>query len=96
VGHDTKHCPTSKNQTDPGDEKYKARTCCTKWRRRPHPATGYGDDAGPSRRGGCIKSEELRHLNEELCRDLQNHASEREEEDHEPVTPPKEFPMSFS
>jgi len=29
VRHDTKHCPTSKNQEDRGDEKYKAGTCCT-------------------------------------------------------------------
>ena len=41
-------------------------------------------------------SKELRRSNEELRRDLQNHAGEREEEDQEPVTPPREFPMLFS
>jgi len=30
VGHDTKHCPISKNQEDPRDEKYEAGTSCTK------------------------------------------------------------------
>jgi len=29
VGHDIKHCPASKNQIDPGDEKYEAGACCT-------------------------------------------------------------------
>ena len=41
-------------------------------------------------------NEELRHSNEELRRDLQNYAGEREEEDQEPVTLPREFPMPFS
>jgi len=41
-------------------------------------------------------SEELRRSNEELCRDLQTRANEREGADQEPVTSPKEFPMSFS
>jgi len=41
-------------------------------------------------------NEELRRSNEELRRDLQNQAGERKEEDQEPVTPPREFPMSFS
>ena len=41
-------------------------------------------------------NEELRQLNEELHRDLQNQAREREEEDQEPATPPREFPMPFS
>jgi len=31
-----------------------------------------------------------------LRRDLQNHASKHEEEDQEPATPPREFPMPFS
>ena len=62
VGHDTKHCPISKNQTDPGDEKYEAGTCCTKRGQRPHLATGYGDDAGPSRRDGGVKSKPRTHL----------------------------------
>jgi len=39
---------------------------------------------------------ELRRSNEELRRDLQNQAGEREEEDQEPATPPREFPMPFS
>ena len=41
-------------------------------------------------------SEELRHSNEELHRDLKNRADEREEEDQEPATPPREFPTPFS
>ncbi|XP_068498281.1 uncharacterized protein [Phaseolus vulgaris] len=41
-------------------------------------------------------NEEMRHSNEELRRDLQNHAGEREKEDQEPVMPPREFSMSFS
>jgi len=41
-------------------------------------------------------NEELRLSNEELRRDLQNQAGGREERDREPVTPPREFPMSFS
>ncbi|XP_068486398.1 uncharacterized protein [Phaseolus vulgaris] len=41
-------------------------------------------------------NEELRRSNEELRRDLQNQADEREEEDQEPATPPREFPMPFS
>jgi len=38
-------------------------------------------------------SEDLRRSNEELRRDLQNRANE---EDQEPATPPREFPMPFS
>ena len=30
--------------------------------RKPHPATGYGNDAGPSRRSGCVKSKPRTHL----------------------------------
>jgi len=41
-------------------------------------------------------SEELRRSNEELRRDLQNRADEAEEEDQEPATLPREFPMPFS
>jgi len=41
-------------------------------------------------------NEELPQSNEELRRDLQNQAGEREVEDQEPATPPREFPMSFS
>jgi len=41
-------------------------------------------------------NKEMRRSNEELRRDLQNHAGEREEEDQEPVTPLREFPMPFS
>ena len=41
-------------------------------------------------------NEELRQLNEELHRDLQTQAGEREKEDQEPTTPPREFPMPFS
>jgi len=41
-------------------------------------------------------NKELRRSNEELRRDLQNQEGEREEEDQEPVTLPREFPMSFS
>jgi len=40
-------------------------------------------------------NKKLRRLNEELRRDLQNHAGEHEEEDQESATPPKEFPMPF-
>jgi len=40
-------------------------------------------------------NEELRRSNEELRRDLQNQEGESEE-DQEPVTPPREFPMPFS
>ena len=42
------------------------------------------------------RNEELRHSNEELCRDLQTRAGERENADQEPVTPPREFPTPFS
>ena len=41
-------------------------------------------------------SVELRRSNEELCRDLQTLAGEREGADQEPVTLPKEFPTPFS
>jgi len=41
-------------------------------------------------------SEELRRSNEELRRDLQTRAGEREGADHKPVTPPREFPTPFS
>jgi len=41
-------------------------------------------------------NEELRRLNEELRRDMQNQAGEREEGDQEPAMPPQEFPMPFS
>ena len=41
-------------------------------------------------------SEELHRSNEELRRDLQNRTGERGEEDQEPATPPREFPMPFS
>ena len=61
VGHDLKHCPTSKNKKDQEDEKYEARICCTKRGRKPHPATYYGNDAGPPRRSGCVKSGSRTH-----------------------------------
>jgi len=61
MGHDTKHFPTNKNKKDRKDEKYEAGTCCTKRWREPHPATGYGNDAGPSRRGGCVKIQPRMH-----------------------------------
>ena len=41
-------------------------------------------------------SEELCLSNEELCRDLQTHATEREGADQEPATPPRVFPTPFS
>ena len=41
-------------------------------------------------------SEELHRSNEELRRDLQTRAGEREGADQEPVTPPREFPTPFS
>ena len=41
-------------------------------------------------------SKELRRSNEELRKNLLNHAGEREEEDQEPATPPREFLMPFS
>jgi len=41
-------------------------------------------------------SEELRRSNEELRRDLQTRAGEREGVDQESVTPPREFPTPFS
>ncbi|XP_068503773.1 uncharacterized protein [Phaseolus vulgaris] len=41
-------------------------------------------------------SGELRRSNEELHKDMQNHVGEREEEDQEPATPPREFPMLLS
>ena len=46
--------------------------------------------------GSRATSEELRRSNEELRRDLQNRAGEREEEDQEPATSPREFLTSFS
>ena len=61
VGHDTKHCPTSKNQEDSGDKKYEARTYCTKRGRGPHPATGYGNDVSPSGRDGRVESKPRTH-----------------------------------
>jgi len=40
--------------------------------------------------------EELHRTNEELRRDLRNLAWEREVEEQEPATPPRDFPMPFS
>ena len=42
------------------------------------------------------RNEELRRINEELRRDLRNQAMEREVEEQEPATPPRDFPMPFS
>ena len=50
------------------------------------------DDLAASR----AMNEELHLSNEELRRDLQNHAGAHEEGDREPATPPREFPMPFS
>jgi len=41
-------------------------------------------------------SEELRRSNEELLKDLQNRTNEREEEDQELATPPRDFSTPFS
>jgi len=41
-------------------------------------------------------SEEMHRSNEELRRDLQTRAGEREDADQGPVTPPREFPTPFS
>ena len=46
--------------------------------------------------GSRATSEELCCSNEELRKDLQNRAGEREEEDQELATPPREFLTSFS
>jgi len=42
------------------------------------------------------RNEELQRTNEELRRDFWNQAGEREVEDQEPLTPPRDFPMPFS
>jgi len=42
------------------------------------------------------RNEELRRTNEELRKNLQNEAGEREVEEQEPATPPRAFPMPFS
>jgi len=42
------------------------------------------------------RNEELQRTNEELRRRLRNQAEEREVEDQEPATPPRDFPMPFS
>jgi len=42
------------------------------------------------------RNEELQRANEELRRDLRDRAGEREVEDQELATPPREFPMPFS
>jgi len=42
------------------------------------------------------RNEELHRTNEGLWRDLRNQARDRETEEQECVTPPKEFPMPFS
>jgi len=42
------------------------------------------------------RNEELHRTNEELRRDLRNQAGDRETEEQECVTPPREFPMPFS
>jgi len=112
VGHDTKHCPTSKNQEDPGDEKYEQGPVA--------PNGGEGltlqqvmeamralqEEMAASRANqeriqaylvaSQATSEDLRYSNEELRRDLQTRAGEREGADQEPVTPPREFPTPFS
>jgi len=42
------------------------------------------------------RNEELHRTNEELQRDLRNQAGDREAEEQECATPPREFPMPFS
>jgi len=42
------------------------------------------------------RNEELHRTNEELRRDLRNQAGDREVEEQECATPPREFPMPFS
>ena len=42
------------------------------------------------------RNEELNRTNEELRRGLRNQAGNRETEEQECVTPPREFPMPFS
>ena len=42
------------------------------------------------------RNEELQRTNEELRRGLRNQEGEREVEDQEPTTPPRDFPMPFS
>jgi len=42
------------------------------------------------------RNEELQRANEELRRDLCNQAGEREVDDQELTTPPRDFPMPFS
>ena len=42
------------------------------------------------------RNEELQRANEELRRGLRNQGGEREAEDQEPTTPPRDFPMPFS
>jgi len=42
------------------------------------------------------RNEELQRTNEELRRGLRTQAGEREVEDQEPTTPPKDFLMPFS
>jgi len=41
------------------------------------------------------RNEELHQTNEELRRDLRNQAGDREAEEQECATPPREFPMTF-
>jgi len=42
------------------------------------------------------RNEELCRANEELCRGMHNHLGNREAEDRECFTPPRDFPMPFS
>jgi len=42
-----------------------------------------------------VRNEDLQRANEELRRDLRNQAGEREVEDQEHTTPPRDFPMPF-
>jgi len=42
------------------------------------------------------RNKELCRTNEELRRDLRNQVGEREVEEQEPATPPRDFPMPFS
>jgi len=42
------------------------------------------------------RNEELHRTNEELRKNLQNQAREREVEEQEPATPPRVFPMPYS
>jgi len=49
-------------------------------------------DLAPSQ----ARNEELCRTNEELRMDVRNQAGEREVEEQEPATPPRDFPMPFS